>query len=304
MHQSRLTSAVLALALSPLFSLDASAVVQAAPGVRMERPERPPAGPAVYVPPAPAEGDEAGDEGPQPIQSPGYKVEGLELPADREVKPDQGYVFVTAKTTATKVRWLLLGNYPDPSGNRITETRLLVQVPPKDGAVIVVYAVGLVGQALTPFARTTITVRGTLPTPPGPAPAPTPGPAPTPAPASAPRHATVVLDLNAVDNATASVLNSRTLREWLEARKIPFRIYDVTAPEVAQRKLTPHLKQANGKSAPTLIVQTEEWRDASNRAVPAGTPGARKVGVVRYAEIMPATEDAFKKAVDSVLEGK
>lgn len=298
------------LALSwPVAAAEPATPPAARPPSPAELTPRYPSGPAVVTG---EEGNEGADEEPGPIQAAGPKVEGLELPADRVVRPDQGYVFLTAKTRATKVRWLLLGNFPDPAGNQIAEARLTVKIPPVDGAIIVVYAVGMVGQDLTQFARTTITVKGALPQPPGPPPMPPnppppqppQPPVPPPAPANAQRHVTVVLDLDAADNATALVLNSKTLRDWLAERKIPFRIYDVKAPEVTQRRLSAHLKQVNGKVVPTLIVQTEEWRDAAGRVTPANTPGARRVGVVRYADALPLAEDGFKQAVDSVLGGR
>jgi hypothetical protein len=229
----------------------------------------------VLVLPLAARGDD-----PAPADAPANKVEGLELPADQKVGPDEGFVTLTAKTEAKRVRWLVVC---EKRVKFLELDRSVVVGVPQGPTTVQVFAAALVKDDVTPFARTVLTVEGARPPPkpdPGPAPGPSPGPAPKPA--AGKLHVTVVLDYDRITPAQAAVANSASLRKALADDNAALRVYPTTSDVLTTRKLTPFVTRAGG--APALIVQDD-------------------AGVVRAAVTLPADEAGVLAAVARVRKG-
>jgi hypothetical protein len=213
---------------------------------------------------------------PPPEKDAANAVEGLSLPADQSVKPDEGFLTIAATGDVKSVRWLVVC----PERVKFLEVEkdhsVVISVPAVPTAVQV-FAVGLTKDgALTPFARTTITVEGARPPPkpgPDPSPTPTPTPAPTPNPMPAPvagrLHFTFVYDRAAMTPALAALLNGAALRKELADAGAPARFLGADDPEIARRRLGPWVAKAGGP--PALLAQD----DAGN---------------VRHSQRLPATE--------------
>jgi hypothetical protein len=211
------------------------------------------------------------------------EVSGLSLPADQAVKPDEGFLTIAATGDVKSVRWLVVC----PEKVKFLEVEkdhsVVISVPAVPTAVQV-FAVGLTKDgALTPFARTTITVEGARPPPkpgPDPSPMPTPTPAPTPNPTPAPvagrLHFTFVYDRAAMTPALAALLNGAALRKELADAGAPARFLGADDPEIARRRLGPWVAKAGGP--PALLAQD----DAGNvRAQKLPATEAELLAVIR-----------------------
>jgi hypothetical protein len=227
-------------------------------------------------------------------------VEGLSLPPDQTVDPDEGLITVGAKTAATKVRWLVVCARPVRSVEYDEKKAVVVSVPqPKPGedVVIQVFAVALLKDELTGFARTTITVKAPrAPPAPKPEPTPDPGPKPTPTPAPGPPvagklHVTAILDYDAMTPAQAALVNSPTLRKALEAGGDFWRVYPATADAVKTLKFDQYVKAGGG--VPALLVQQDR----------TGLVLTRNAKGERAAVPLPATEADLLSLVSRIHKG-
>jgi glucose/arabinose dehydrogenase len=224
---------------------------------------------------------------PPPEKDTANVVEGLSLPADQAVKPDEGFLTITASGDVKAVRWLVVC----PEKVKFLEVEkdhsVVISVPAVPTAVQV-FAVGLTKDGtLTPFARTTITVEGARPPPkPGPDPSPTPTPTPTPTPNPAPTptpapvtgrlHLTFVYDRAGMTPALAALLNGAALRKELADAGAPARFLGADDPEIARRRLGPWVAKAGGP--PALLAQD----DAGNvRAQKLPATEAEVLAVIR-----------------------
>lgn len=186
------------------------------------------------------------------------QVEGISLPADQVVAPDEGFVNIAATCKGT-VKWLVISSVKVKYVTNDATNSIIVSVPTTSGTVVSVFAVGLVDGKMTEFVRTVIQVNGTPPgpTPPGPTPpGPTPpGPTP-PGPVGGKFHLTFVVDMNNATPELAALLNSQTLRKTISDKGGFLRIYDKTSPIVAQKKLDGLVTKAGG--GPTMILQAPD----------------------------------------------
>lgn len=183
------------------------------------------------------------------------KVEGLELPPDAEVVPDEGFVSVSAVCKGS-VKWLVICQNKIKYIVNDNNNSIVVSVP--QNGTISIFAVGLVEAKLTDFAKTIITVKGLLPNPtPNPSPTPNPTPSPTPKPSTS-LHVTFVLDFNESTPEIASVVNSQSVRKTIIDNKSFIRVYDVTNSIVTEKKLDQVLKQVGGDNM--MLVQDSEGK--------------------------------------------
>jgi hypothetical protein len=230
---------------------------------------------------------------PPPQEGAPDEAPGLKLPADQSVKPDEGFVTVIASGDVKAVRWLVVC----PEKVKFLEVEkdhsVVISVPAVPTAVQV-FAVGLTKDgALTPFARTTITVEGARPPPkpgpdpsPTPTPTPTPNPAPTPAPVAGRLHFTFVYDRAAMTPALAALLNGAALHKALAdvgAPGDPARFLGTDDPEITRRRLGPWVAKAGGP--PALLAQD----DAGN---------------VRHSQRLPATEAEVVTVIRGLKGGR
>lgn len=191
---------------------------------------------------------------------PSYKTEGLELPKDQIVAPDEGFVLVTAITKGT-VKWLALGTVKFKFA--INSNTIIISVPSTPGAVVSVFAVALVDGKLTDFARTNIQVSAPPPQPPGPDPPLDPKP---PAPISGRLHLTVVEDVSQRTSETATLFSSQTLRKSLSDQGHILRIYDIKDPVIQAKKMNTVI---NGLTLPVLVIQTDDGKvHPQGKAIP------------------------------------
>jgi hypothetical protein len=186
------------------------------------------------------------EQEPQPTAA--STVEGLELPKDQTVNHDEGFVTVEAKCKG-EVRWLVLSQ-TKVKYTPLSPTSVIVSIPPQDGVIVSVFAIGLVDGKMTDFATTNITVKGGAK--PGPEPAVQPRNAPAPREAG-PVHFTFLVNVQAVPPELAQALNSPTLRQSVTAKGNFLRVYDLNNPIVAQRKLDQIVRQVGGNAI--VVVQ-------------------------------------------------
>ena len=179
------------------------------------------------------------------------KVDGLELPPDQVVAPDEGFVNIAAKCKGP-VKWLVISNVKVKYVTNDAANSIIVSVPPTAGTLVTIFAVGVVDNKMTEFVRTAIQVQGAAP---GPGPGPGPGPTPGPAPVSGKFHLTFVVDMNNPTPELATLLNSAALRKAVGDKGGYMRIYDKGSPVVAQRKLDGLVAKAGG--GPTMILQSQ-----------------------------------------------
>ncbi len=198
-----------------------------------------------------------GQEGPPvppPISAPAAsanKVDGLELPPDQVVAPDEGFVNIVAKCKGT-VKWLVISNVKVKYVTNDATNSIIVSVPNAPGTLVTVFAVAQVDNKLTEFVRTAIQVAGNAPPGPGPNP---PGPNPPgPAPIAGKFHLTFVVDMNNASPELAALLNSAALRKTVTDKGGFLRIYDKSNPVVAQKKLDVLVQKAGG--GPTMVLQS------------------------------------------------
>lgn len=174
-----------------------------------------------------------------------HKVAGLELPAPQEVAPDEGFVILVAECKG-QVDWLVLSTSVRIKYKVSDADKSITVAVPSNGGEVVIFCVGVVDGKLTPFARTSITVRG----PPGPAPQPGPGVLP----AGTKLYLTIVESSNHGDRTPeiAAVVTSAALRQKLEAQGHKVRNYTADDPVLKAKGLEPSLKRI-GK-LPALIA--------------------------------------------------
>ena len=180
------------------------------------------------------------------------KVEGLELPADSEVAPDEGFVSISALCKGS-VKWLVICQNKIKYIVNDNNNSIIVSVPQTGN--ITIFAVGLVENKMTEFAKTVITIKGNNPTPPNPN--VDPRPTPTPKPSSS-LHVTFVLDFNDSTPEIASVINSQNVRKTITDGKSYIRVYDVTNSIIGEKKLDQVLKQVGGDNM--MLIQDSEGK--------------------------------------------
>ena len=180
------------------------------------------------------------------------KVEGLELPVDSEVAPDEGFVSVSALCKGS-VKWLVICQNKIKYIINDNNNSIIVSVP-QNGS-ITIFAVGLVENKMTDFAKTVVTIKGTNPNPPNPN--VDPNVKPTPKPSSS-LHVTFVLDFNDSTPEIASVINSQAVRKTITDGKSYIRVYDVTNSVVGEKKLDQVLKQVGGDNM--MLIQDSEGK--------------------------------------------
>ena len=180
------------------------------------------------------------------------KVDGIELPADQIVTPDEGFVAITAKCKGS-IKWLVISNVKVKFVTIDATNSIIVSVPITSGDLVTLFAIGLVDGKNTEFAKTTIQVSGD-PTPtPAPTPIPPPPTPPTPTPISGKFHLTMIVDMNAATPDLAALLNNVSLRKTIADRGGFLRIYDKSSPIIVQKKLEKLIQ--NGS---TIILQSAD----------------------------------------------
>ena len=142
-----------------------------------------------------------------PTNNKSNKVEGLEIPPDTEVSPDEGFVALQA-TAKGSVKWLVISQSKVKFLTNDAANTIIISVP-QNGSINV-FAVALVENKLTDFAKTTITVKGNNVDP---KPNPNIDPKPDPKPSNLPLHVTFVFDVNENTPDIAALLNSQDLRK-------------------------------------------------------------------------------------------
>lgn len=180
------------------------------------------------------------------------KVEGLELPADSEVASDEGFVSISALCKGS-VKWLVICQNKIKYIVNDNNNSIIVSVP--QSGSITIFAVGLVENKMTEFAKTVVTIKGTVPNPPNPN--VDPNVKPTPKPSSS-LHVTFVLDFNDSTPEIASVINSQAVRKTITDGKSYIRVYDVTNSVVGEKKLDQVLKQVGGDNM--MLIQDSEGK--------------------------------------------
>lgn len=137
----------------------------------------------------------------------------IKLPADFSVSPDEGFVTVKAECTG-EVRWLVLAQQKIKYITLPNNT-IVISITPTatKNQPISVFAIGLVGNQMTDFARTIITVNN--------------NPSDVqPVEKSQINFMTILIDPNKVNNQVAKILNSKTIRAALNKKGINYRVYE------------------------------------------------------------------------------
>ena len=182
-----------------------------------------------------------------PTNNKANKVDGLEIPVDLEVNPDEGFVSLQATTKGT-VKWLVISQSKVKFLTNDSSNTIIISVP--QSGQINVFAVALAENKLTDFAKTTITVKGNSPDP---KPTPDPKPNPDPKPSGLPLHVTFVFDVNENTPDIAGVLNSQDLRKIVSENKSFLRVYDVNSDVVKNKKLDTLLPKVGGNNI--MVIQ-------------------------------------------------
>ncbi len=209
------------------------------------------------------------------ITASGNKIDGLELPPDQTVGYDEGFVTIQAKCKG-EVKWLVISNVKIKYFTLNASNTVIVSVPPQ-GGVVTVFAVGLVEGKLTEFAKTIITVNGSV-NPPGPNP-----PGPNPPPVGAPSNVTFIIDLNNSNPSFGQIINSQKIRDVVTSKNAIYRLYDPQNPILKTKGLTETIDGLGG--APVIIIQS------SNGDIIAKVK-------------MPATEAEVLKTLNDLLGSK
>jgi len=81
------------------------------------------------------------------------KVDGLELPANMEVSPKEGFVIVQAVCKGS-VKWLVISENEEKYVINSSNNSVIVAVP--QTGTITIMAIGLVDNKMTDFAKTTV----------------------------------------------------------------------------------------------------------------------------------------------------
>jgi hypothetical protein len=182
------------------------------------------------------------------------KVDGLELPADQTVNADEGFVSIKA-TCGGEVKWLVVSAVK-VKYITVPQTNSIIISVPFQGGKISVFAIGLVNNKQTDFARTDITVGN-----------PSPNPSPSPSPNSATGlHVTFLVDMNATTPDLAQILNSQNLRTSISSKGNYFRIYDIRSPVLAQKRLDAVAQKIGGNSV--LVIQRSDGYVLDARVIP------------------------------------
>lgn len=174
------------------------------------------------------------------------KVDGLEIPVSQTVAPDEGFVKLTAKCSGP-VKWLVVSGTKVKFDADDEKKSVVISIPPEPGVTINVFAVATSAEGkLTDFAQTTIQVAGKLAVK---------GDNPVKGTAAA-FHLTFIFDLNETPRDVAAIINSKEFNRYISERQGFFRVYDVTNPVIAQKKLNSLVQKNNG--APTMIIQSPD----------------------------------------------
>lgn len=189
------------------------------------------------------------------------KVDGLELPADQTVSFDEGFINLTAKCSG-QVKWLVVSVVKVKYQTIPQNNSIIISVPP-GGGLITVFAIGVVDGKMTEFARTNINVA--TPVNGGPDPIPNPKTGVIAPPVEGPLHVTFLIDMNNPTPALTQLLNSQSLRTAVQAKGF-FRIYDIKAPVVAEKKLDALVAKVGGSAV--MIVQRNDGAVISAVVIP------------------------------------
>ncbi len=198
------------------------------------------------------------------------EVEGLKLPPNVEVEPDEGFVLVAAECKG-QVKFLILSNQPKPVKAVPGDNQIVVAIPPTPGTVVSVFAVGFDNGKLTDFARTDITVKGN----------PTrkrttvdgaleinPGSTGVP-PTGARLHLTMIVNGN--------VATAPNLTAVVQSYNAVWKTLVTSDPAVDQRNLRRAIQDI---PLPALLIQTDDgrfWGGPPGKAVPY--PGSEQAVV-------------------------
>jgi len=193
------------------------------------------------------------------------KVEGLELPADKAVKNDEGFITLQAKTKGD-VKWLVISATKIKYVTIPQDNSIIISIPVQ-GGTITVFAISLVEGKMTEFARTNLTITSNGQD------------NPTPGPANGPLHVTFVVDLSSTTPELAQILNSQSLRTYITSKGNFFRLYDSGSPILQQKKLDAVVNKVGGSAV--MIIQ-------------------RNDGYVLDARPMPSTEAEVINLINSV----
>lgn len=172
------------------------------------------------------------------------KVVGLELPEPITVDSNEGFLLIEAKAKG-QVKWFVICSNKVKYVTNDASNSLIVSVP--QSGSINIFAIALVDNKLTDFARTDVTVKSVKPDPVNPTPV---DPEVVPEKVSEGLHITFLLDYNESSPDLASVLNSKDIRDEITKTKSFFKVYDVNSPIVKDKKMDVLLK----KTGNTLLV--------------------------------------------------
>lgn len=183
-----------------------------------------------------------------PIYSVPNKVEGLELPEAITVDPNEGFMMVQAKSKG-QVKWFVIGNNKVKFLANDAANNLIVSVP--QSGVINIFAIALVDNKLTEFARTDITIKGSNVKPDPVKPLPNVDPEVVPEKVTEGLHVTFLLNYNESSPEIAAILNSKEIREIITKTKSFYKVYDINSNIVKEKNMEALLK----KTGTLFIVQ-------------------------------------------------
>lgn len=199
-------------------------------------------------------------------------VDGIELPDDMVVPANEGFVSVQASCKGT-VKWLVISTFKIKYFVVDEKKAVIVSVPSEPGAIVNVFAIGVIDGIPTDFVHTVITVEGENVDPePKPKPEPKPNPNPNPTPKPLPEgkiHYSIAFDPdpNKLTPEIARVLNSEAVRNAITGKGDVLRIREITSPIWAQVKLDKRIEAVGGDFV--LVVQNDKGNVLAAQKVPA-----------------------------------
>ena len=203
----------------------------------------------------------------------------VKLPADREVKYDEGFITIKADSPGP-VKWLILNNQRVKYVS-VDDLTIILSVPPVN-TTITVMAVSFVDGKFTEYATMKITVTGAPSQQPT---KPTNSTGDDTQPSKPKLYVTFVIDEKTTTADQARILNSQTLRSSIQNAGYALKIYDINknAELLADRKLTSYINNAG--PTPVLLIQ---------RVLPNGK------GHVEFSKTMPLSEQEILNTINQI----
>lgn len=196
------------------------------------------------------------------------EVTGLKLPETRSVDYDEGFVTLEAECKGV-VQWLVLSTSVKVKYkvSKASPNEIDIAIPPYE-SIITVYAVAMVDNKLTQFARTDVNVKGP-PIPQPPDPIPTPGPD-----VKGPLHLSIIEDPAARTPAIRAIIDSQEMRNKLKDKKVNVRVYSKNDEEIKNKKFDAVLTKYN---TPILILQDNTGKGLVIGELPKDVAGVYKL---------------------------